>query len=222
MTRNIMNLIALALIIVGCSTQNTQAGKMSDKKVVEIEKAASVPAVVTPTTAMEIAAEENPRYIISVTLGGEKLGEIVIELFPKIAPKHVHNFDSLARVGFYDGTLFHRIVPGFVIQGGDPNTKTQERNKWGQGDPTQTKVPAEFSDYKHVRGTVSAARRGNDVNSATSQFFICVDDTPSLDNAYTAYGKVVSGMEIVDKIVELARDDKDRPIERIEMKIKKL
>ena len=156
-------------------------------------------------------------------MAGEKIGTIDVELDATIAPRHVRNFDSLVAVKFYDGSLFHRIIPGFVIQGGDPNTKTKPREKWGQGDSTQTTVPAEFSaTVKHVRGTVSAARKGNDVNSATSQFFICVDDTPNLDTKYTAYGMVIRGMEVADKIVELSRDEKDRPIERVEMTIRRI
>lgn len=168
-------------------------------------------------------AEKHPQYAIDVAVAGEKIGTIDVELDATIAPRHVRNFDSLVAVKFYDGSLFHRIIPGFVIQGGDPNTKTKPREKWGQGDSTQTTVPAEFSaTVKHIRGTVSAARKGNDVNSATSQFFICVDDTPNLDTKYTAYGMVIRGMEVADKIVELSRDEKDRPIERVEMTIRRI
>ncbi|MFM2132971.1 MAG: peptidylprolyl isomerase [Candidatus Kapaibacterium sp.] len=165
--------------------------------------------------------EKHPQYAIDVTVAGEKIGTIDIELDAVLAPRHVRNFDSLVAAKFYDGSLFHRIIPGFVIQGGDPNTKTKPREKWGQGDSTQTTVPAEFSMAKHLRGTISAARKGNDVNSATSQFFICVADAPNLDTKYSVYGSVIRGMEVADKIVELSRDEKDRPIERVEMVVRR-
>jgi peptidyl-prolyl cis-trans isomerase B (cyclophilin B) len=168
----------------------------------------------------ESHSHQHAQYVISVSVGGSALGEIVVELDPHVAPKHVQNFDSLVSVKFYDGTLFHRIIPGFMIQGGDPNTKEKGRDKWGMGDPSQTRVPAEFNTTRHMRGVLSAAR-SSDPNSATSQFFICVDDAPHLDGKYTAYGKVISGMEVADKIVELPRDEKDRPIERVEMRINK-
>ncbi|MBL7975552.1 MAG: peptidylprolyl isomerase [Candidatus Kapabacteria bacterium] len=166
------------------------------------------------------AKNNNPHYVISVKVGGESIGEIEIELFKDLAPKHVRNFDSLVSVGFYNGTAFHRVIPGFVIQGGDPNSKSKPKNTWGFGDPGQTKVPAEFNSTPHKRGIVSAAR-SNDPNSATSQFFICVDDASSLDNKYTVYGQVVRGMEVADKIVNLPRDERDNPIEKAEMMVTK-
>lgn len=165
-----------------------------------------------------IDLQSKPQYSIRVLVAGEDIGTIVIELNPKVAPKHVRNFDSLVSLHFYDGTLFHRIIPGFMIQGGDPGTKTKPREKWGYGDSTLSHVPAEFNALKHLRGTVSAAR-GKDVNSATTQFFICVDEQPQLDGNYSIFGSVLSGMEVVDKVVELSRDEKDRPIERVEMNV---
>ena len=131
-------------------------------------------------------------------------GRIVIEFLPRIAPKHVDNFKSLAKEGFYDGTKFHRIVkdknkPG-AIQGGDPNTINGDPSIWGQGQRGQKTVPAEFSTLKHERGTVSAARRSDDINSATSQFFICVAAQPSFDNQYSIFGRVIEGMNVVDSI----------------------
>lgn len=162
----------------------------------------------------------NPEYIISVSQGGNSLGDIVIELYPDIAPKHCHNFDSLVAIKYYDGTAFHRVIPGFMIQGGDPNSKNKPKDTWGGGDPTQTKVPAEFNPTPHKRGILSAARTP-DPNSATSQFFICVADAPYLDNQYTVYGAVLTGMDVVDKIVSSPRDKKDNPLDKIEMKIRK-
>lgn len=165
-------------------------------------------------------AKMKPQYVISVTQAGKSLGDIVLELNPEIAPKHCANFDSLVSVKFYDGTAFHRVIPGFMIQGGDPNTKTDNVASWGMGDPSQKRVPAEFNPTPHVRGILSAAR-SSDPNSATSQFFICVADAPSLNNQYTVYGHVVSGMEVADKIVNSPRNNQDRPNEKIVMKIRK-
>ena len=130
-------------------------------------------------------------------------GPIEIEFFPNAAPKHVDNFIKLADDGFYDGTLFHRIAPGFVIQGGDPNTKGDDgdRNVWGQGGPDHN-VPAEFNDIPHTRGIVSMAR-SSDPDSAGSQFFIVLNDSNFLDGQYTVFGRVISGMDVVDKIAEL-------------------
>lgn len=162
-----------------------------------------------------------PQYEITVKQLGKEVGKIVLELFPDIAPKHCQNFDSLVSAGFYNGCAFHRVIPGFMIQGGDPNSKTESRDKWGYGAPGQTRVPAEFNKTNHKRGILSAAR-SQDPNSATSQFFICVADASFLDNQYTAYGQVISGMEVADKVVNSPRDTKDNPNDKIEMFIKKL
>lgn len=167
------------------------------------------------------------QYVISVKQGNKFLGDIKIELFPDVAPKHVRNFDSLVSIGFYDGTAFHRVVKGFMIQGGDPNTKNKPKKTWGMGDPSQTKIPAEFSDLQHKPGIISAART-NDPNSATSQFFICTGDAPWLDGKYTIFGRVVEGMDVVKKIedVELERqpnmNEMSSPVEKVEMTIKKV
>ena len=145
-------------------------------------------------------------------------GNIVFELFPNIAPETVRNFTKLAKSNFYDGTLFHRVIPGFMIQGGDPNTKKSDKSNWGMGGPGYT-IKAEFSSRSHLRGIVSMAR-AMDPNSAGSQFFICVADSFFLDRQYTVFGEVVSGMEVADKIVSQQRDRMDNPVERIEMKVK--
>jgi len=137
-------------------------------------------------------------------------GTIVFKFFPDKAPKSVANFKKLADSKFYDGTKFHRVIPRFMIQGGDPNTKGSDRNTYGTGGPGWS-VDAEFSDIKHVRGIVSMAR-SSDPNSAGSQFFIMVAPYPSLDGQYSAFGHVVSGMDTVDKIVSLERDDRDDPV----------
>lgn len=132
-------------------------------------------------------------------------GKIVIEFYPKEAPKHVANFKELARSSFYDGTKFHRLVKSpqslIAIQGGDPNSISGEPATWGMGQPSQKTVPAEFSPLrKHLRGSVSMARKSNDVNSATSQFFICTSDRPEWDGQYTVFGKVIEGQNVVDTI----------------------
>jgi peptidyl-prolyl cis-trans isomerase B (cyclophilin B) len=149
-----------------------------------------------------------------------KHGEIEIEFLSDKAPGHVKNFQDLARKGFYDGTTFHRVIPGFMIQGGDPNTKdaSASRARHGTGGPGYT-IKAEFNDTSHKRGVVSMAR-SQDPNSAGSQFFICVADATFLDRQYSAFGRVVRGMEVADKIVSTARDSHDNPDDRIDMKVR--
>ncbi len=146
-----------------------------------------------------------------------KFGKIELKFFPDLAPNHVDNFIELAKKGFYDGTLFHRVIPGFMIQGGDPNSKDPDKSKHGMGSPGHT-VKAEFSDKKHKRGIVSMARSSHP-DSAGSQFFVCVSDSFFLDYKYTAFGEVVSGMKVVDKIVSQPRDKRDNPDDRVDMKI---
>jgi len=138
-----------------------------------------------------------------------KLGNIVIKFFPEKAPNHVKNFQDLVKSGFYNGTKFHRAVPGFMIQGGDPNTKKGDKSTWGQGghevNGKEVTVKAEFNDVHHARGIVSMAR-AQDPNSASSQFFICVADAGFLDGKYTVFGEVIQGMDVVDKIVAAPKD----------------
>lgn len=147
-----------------------------------------------------------------------KFGTIELKFFPDVAPNHVKNFIDLAKKGFYDGTTFHRVIPGFMIQGGDPNTKSPDKSKHGMGGPGYT-VKAEFNARPHKKGTLSMARAASP-DSAGSQFFICVADAPFLDKQYTVFGEVVSGMEVADKIVSQPRDRMDNPNERVEMKVK--
>ena len=143
-------------------------------------------------------------------------GTIEIAFIEDKAPGHVKNFKDLANKKFYDGTIFHRVIPGFMIQGGDPNSKSPDKSKHGMGGPGYT-IKAEFNDIKHERGIVSMARSGHP-DSAGSQFYIVVKDSNFLDGKYTVFGKVVKGMDVVDKIVSAPRDRKDNPNERIEMK----
>jgi len=127
-----------------------------------------------------------------------KFGKMVIEFYDKDAPKTVANFQKLAKSGFYDGTTFHRIVDGFMIQGGDPLSKTPDNPNVGTGDPGY-KIAAEFNTNKHVLGVVSMAR-SSDPNSAGSQFFICLGNASFLDGQYTAFGKLIAGVDVLKKI----------------------
>jgi cyclophilin family peptidyl-prolyl cis-trans isomerase len=147
-----------------------------------------------------------------------KFGKIEIQFFEDRAPGHVKNFKDLTKKGFYDGTIFHRVIPGFMIQGGDPNTKNDDRSNHGMGGPGYS-IKAEFNDTPHKRGILSMAR-SQDPNSAGSQFYIVVKDSAFLDRKYTAFGKVLSGMTVADQIVNAPKDRRDNPNERIEMKVK--
>ena len=147
-----------------------------------------------------------------------KFGNIELKFFPDVAPGHVNNFIELAKKGFYDGTTFHRVIPGFMIQGGDPNSKDPDKSKHGMGGPGYT-IKAEFNEKPHKKGTLSMARAAHP-DSAGSQFFICVADAPFLNRQYTVFGEVVSGMDVTDKIVNQSKDKNDNPLEKIEMKIK--
>jgi len=165
------------------------------------------------TPAEKAEAAKGPKAIIKT-----KFGDMDIVFFPEKAPKHVENFLALATSGFYNGTIFHRVIPGFMIQGGDPNTKDLNKPEtYGQGGPSQ-RLKAEFNDIPHRRGILSMART-NDPNSAGSQFFIVVKDSNFLDGQYTVFGEVVKGMEVADKIVSLPKNSRDLPTERAEMTI---
>ena len=162
-----------------------------------------------------MAAPATPQAVIETSLG-----QIEVEFLPDKAPGHVKNFLDLARKGFYDGTTFHRVIPGFMIQGGDPNTRDPKapRERHGTGGPGY-QIKAEFNDTPHKRGVLSMAR-SNNPDSAGCQFFICVKDSNFLDGQYTAFGRVVKGMEVADKIVAAPRDARDNPNQRIEMKVR--
>ena len=142
-------------------------------------------------------------------------GNIKFSLLPDIAPETVRNFSQLAKSKFYNETLFHRVIPGFMIQGGDPNTKNPDKSTWGQGGPGYN-LKAEFNTRSHLRGIVSMAR-ATDPNSAGSQFFIITSDSTFLDRQYTVFGEVVDGMEVADKIVNLPRDGNDCPKQEAKM-----
>jgi len=166
-----------------------------------------------PLSAADSAGKA-PKAVIKT-----KFGDMEIVFFPDKAPNHVQNFVKLAQSGYYNGTIFHRVIPGFMIQGGDPNTKDPKKPEtYGMGGPTE-KLKAEFNDTPHRRGIVSMART-NDPNSAGSQFFIVVKDSNFLDGQYTVFGEVVKGMEVADKIVSLPRNARnDLPNERVEITV---
>ena len=157
-----------------------------------------------------------------VVLIETNLGNIFFKFYEEEAPLHAANFKKLAREGFYDGCTFHRVVPGFVIQGGSPTSKDDNRANDGAGGPGYT-IPAEIG-VKHTRGSVAAARQGDQVNperrSSGSQFYICMRDLPNLDRGgYSVFGQVVEGMDVADQIVGVQRDQNNNPLQKIEMKV---
>jgi len=169
---------------------------------------------------------------MEVAIISTDFGDMVIEFFEGNAPKHVESFKTHAKNRFYDGTIFHRVIPGFMIQGGDPTTKGENKAAYGTGGfsakyfgigdekiETTWNLPAEFNSIKHKRGIVSMAR-SNSPNSGGSQFFICAAEVPHLNGKYTVFGKVIEGDEIIDQIVNLPRDSRDNPNRRVEMKVR--
>lgn len=172
----------------------------------------SNPVTTSAAPAPTAKAEENrpmEYYKDKVAELHTSAGEIDIRFYPDAAPNHVKNFIDLAEKGFYNGTKFHRVIPGFMIQGGDPNTVSGSPYSWGTGGSGKN-VAAEFNAIHHARGVVSMAR-AQDPNSASSQFFVCVADAGFLDGQYTAFGKVTKGMDVADKIVNAPRGANDRP-----------
>lgn len=164
-------------------------------------------------------SDPGPKAIIKT-----KFGDMHVKFYPDLAPRHVENFIKLANSGFYNGTIFHRVIPGFMIQGGDPNTKDSlKKETYGQGGPKDAKgnpilLKAEFSDTPHKRGIVSMAR-ASEPDTAGSQFFIVVENSPFLDRKYTVFGEVIKGLGVADKIADLPRDEHDLPKERVEMTV---
>ena len=170
---------------------------------------------------------------LDVAVISTKYGDIVLEFYPKGAEKHVDSFITHAKNGYFDGTTFHRVIPGYIIQGGDPNSKDDDRsndglgghaaNFYGEGEeenPETWMLPAEFNDRPHITGTLSMARSPGRPNSAGSKFFICAGPTPQLDNKYTVFGQVVEGLDVIQKIVNTPRDRRDNPKEKVEMTVK--
>lgn len=199
MIKNTITLLTIFFVVVSCETKQKNKGLVMDKD----------------------------RAVIST-----QFGDIVLEFFDDLAPKHVESFKLHAQNGYYNSTTFHRVIPGFMIQGGDPLTKSEDRSRHGTGgnaakffgigsesNESSWDLPAEFSPTPHERGILSMARSQNP-DSGGSQFFICVADARFLDNQYTVFGKVVSGLDVVDEIVSAPRDGRDNPDDRIEMKVR--
>lgn len=166
----------------------------------------------TPEQTAQATIEAAEKARASVTTGPHdvavldmgKLGEIRIELLPELAPKTVAQFEKIAREGVYDGTYFHRVIPGFMIQGGDPNTKNLDPRDDGRGSYTD-RIPDEFSGYPTLRGTVAMANDGYR-DSSSCQFFIVQQDIRQLDGQYSVFGRVISGMDVVDAVTKLKID----------------
>jgi peptidyl-prolyl cis-trans isomerase B (cyclophilin B) len=183
----------------------TTSSSMSDMKVPP-----APPATATAAKPAAKAEEKKPMsYENKVAELHTSAGEIDIRFFPDVAPNHVKNFIDLAQKGFYNNTKFHRVIPGFMIQGGDPNTISGSPYTWGTGGSGKN-VGAEFNNISHKRGIVSMAR-SNDPNSASSQFFIVTSDSTFLDKQYTVFGQVTKGMDVADKIVNAPKGANDRP-----------
>jgi peptidyl-prolyl cis-trans isomerase B (cyclophilin B) len=170
----------------------------------------------TPKKAEPKTDQKSPANTKEVAVIKTSEGNMVIEFWPDVAPKTIENFKTLAKKGFYDGTCFHRVIKGFMIQGGDPNTKDPAKEAlWGQGGPGYT-IKAEFNDRQHVRGVISMARTP-DPDSAGSQFFICHAPAPNLDHQYTAFGKLIKGDDVLEKIATTPTHPPDRPDKRMEI-----
>jgi peptidyl-prolyl cis-trans isomerase B (cyclophilin B) len=184
--------------------QNTPSTKATEPKAANTPPALPTPgAPATKTVAKEVAVIKT------------SMGEMVLEFWPDVAPKHVENFKKLARQGFYDGVAFHRVIKNFMIQGGDPNTKDEsKRAQWGQGGPGY-QVKAEFSDRKHTRGVLSMARSPAGTDTAGSQFFIVLAEAPHLNGQYTAFGKLIKGDDVLAKIGDTPTGPRDVPLTRV-------
>jgi peptidyl-prolyl cis-trans isomerase B (cyclophilin B) len=175
------------------------------------EKAADAAAKTAPA-APDASAKPAVTNEVAVITTSE--GVMVLEFYPDVAPHHVENFKKLARQGFYNGQCFHRVIKGFMIQGGDPNTKDEsKKDMWGQGGPGYT-IDAEFNSKHHARGVLSMARTP-DPNSAGSQFFICHGDAGFLDHQYTVFGNLIKGFDVLDKIANEPTEGPDRPVKRV-------
>lgn len=212
---------AAVLMIAGCGQNKAQK---------EAEQAAAEQARLDSLKQVEMAQKEKDAEALIPLLGEEpvfvietSLGTIKVQLYKK-TPKHRANFEKLALTGYYDGLLFHRVINGFMIQGGDPNTRDPElASKYGQGGPGYT-VPAEFvPEYKHSKGALAAARRGDAANpmkeSSGSQFYLVQDERAcaQLDGEYTVYGQTIEGLDVIDKIAAVATNSRDLPLEPVKI-----
>ncbi len=206
--------VLMSVALAACAQNgDTAASAPNDPAATTATETTTSAADTTSSAAAPVTEEEKPMssYENKIAELHTSAGQIDIRFFPDVAPNHVRNFIDLAQQGFYNGTKFHRVIPEFMIQGGDPNTKGGDPSMWGTGGSGKN-VNAEFNSVKHKRGIVSMARSASP-NSASSQFFIMVADYPSLDNQYSAFGQVVRGMEVADKIVAARTGPNNRPLE---------
>ena len=220
MTKNIMSLLFVSsFLFTGCSETKKEDTLNKTNQSNKSEKS-------TDTKTISNVSKED--YAIIST----SYGDMTVQFFEGAAPKHVESFKEHVNNGFYNGTIFHRVIPGFMIQGGDPNTKGENKASYGTGghaakyygigdeeDSKTWNLPAEFNNIKHSRGILSMAR-SNDPNSGGSQFFICAATVPHLNGKYTVFGQVVEGDEIIDQIINLPRDARDNPNRRVEMSVR--
>jgi peptidyl-prolyl cis-trans isomerase B (cyclophilin B) len=200
--------------IAGCGKETDKAPEKEPAKQAATLKEAPAKQAESPVTKpvkpSTVSNEELVKYAKARATLTTRMGKIVVRFFPDLAPIHVKNFITLAEKGYYNGTPFHRVIPGFMIQGGDPKGN-------GTGGPGYT-IPAEFSSRKHVAGILSMART-SDPDSAGSQFFIVVAPAPSLDGKYSVFGQVVEGLDVVNKIVAVPRNRRDKPLEPVTMDV---
>ena len=215
MKATLYSLVILLFALAGCSQSSdtsTTTAEATSTATPSTQSMADQPLATDTTPTAAPAAQETSMstYDNKVAEIHTTAGQIDIRFFPEVAPNHVKNFIDLASKGFYEGIKFHRVIPGFMIQVGDPNTIKGDPNTWGSGGSPQ-KLKAEFNKIPHKRGIISAART-NDPDSASSQFFIVVADSNFLDNKYTVYGEVIRGMEVADKIVAAPTGPNDRPM----------
>jgi cyclophilin family peptidyl-prolyl cis-trans isomerase len=198
-------LYGLLMFAMACAQTGTE-GTTAQTETVGTTTAAEATAPMASATTEEKSMSEYENKVAELHTSA---GEIHIRFFPDVAPNHVKNFLDLAQKGFYDGTKFHRVIPGFMVQGGDPNTISGDPATWGTGGAEEN-VKAEFNTISHRRGIVSMARAQHP-DSASSQFFIVVSDSPFLDRQYSVFGEVTRGMEVADKIVSAPKGANDRP-----------
>jgi cyclophilin family peptidyl-prolyl cis-trans isomerase len=202
-------LMSVAMTACAQNSGDTTTATQTDTAATTATETTSAAAETTSSATPPAQEKAMSQYENKVAEIHTSAGQIDIRFYPDVAPNHVKNFIDLAEKGFYNGTKFHRVIPDFMIQGGDPNTKTGDTSMWGTGG-SGTNVKAEFNRVPHTRGIVSMARSGHP-DSASSQFFIMVADYPSLNGQYSVFGRVTKGMEVADKIVSAPKGANDRP-----------
>ena len=200
-------LLSVVVLSLACAPENAPAPTPTPTPAVAAT-------IATPIPAASIAALKPEDEVAVITT---KHGTFKIRFFPEVAPRHVEHFKKLANEGFYTGLAFHRVVPDRLIQGGDPTSRRNDRTMWGKGEPGQENVPAEFSSLPFGRGTVGAARKGGDINSASSQFFVCLERNPGWDGQYTVFGEVIDGLDVVEKISQQPSDPSQVVLDKVVM-----